>query len=409
MANTYKFHGDHVGSLLRPPELLAARRRADAGIIGPAELREAENKAIAAAVKMQKEAGLEIFTDGEFRRRDFRSAIVGAFDGITAQPTEMPWQGPDGVVRLPGVQYFVTSRLVRRQRITEGDVAFLRTLTKGFLKVTLIAPGFVAEHFWKDGVTDRFYESREELGAELAAWTRAEIEALFAEDVSCVQLDNPGYCDFLNSHIWSKDRRGGKDGAFERMLAADAAAADGVERPDGASIGMHICRGNHSSRWLAAGSYEPIAERLFGSLPVDRFQLEFDDERAGGFEPLRYVPAGKVVALGLVSTKTPQLEDIDEVVARLDEAAKIIDIDDLAISTQCGFASVAEGANELTADDQFRKLRVVADAALCGWGPQGLPPAAPNARRSPRETCAGAGPGQQGRSGSCRRSTRTSR
>ena len=233
-----------------------------------------------------------------------------------------------------------------------------------------IAPGFVAENCWRDGVTDRVYESRSELGAELAARMRSEIEALFAQGVTYVQLDNPGYSRFLHSHAWSANAGQQKE-AFERMLAADTAAVDGVPRPAGASIGLHVCRGNHSSRWLAEGSYAPIAERLFGSLPVDRFLLEFDDERSGGFEPLRYVPEGKVVVLGLVSTKTPHLEDLDELVARIDEAAALIDLDDLAVSPQCGFASVALGGNSLTTQDQFRKLELVADAANAAWGLQG--------------------------------------
>jgi 5-methyltetrahydropteroyltriglutamate--homocysteine methyltransferase len=370
MSVTYKFRADHVGSLLRPPALMEARQTAEAGRLAQEELREAENDAIAAAVKMQKEAGLDIFTDGEFRRHDFRSGIVDAFDGFTAQEGQMPWHGPDGTVMLPGVQYIVTGRLQRRRRITEGEVEFLRSLTPRSLKMTLIAPGFIAEHCWRDGITDQVYESREELGAEIAVWMRAEVEALFAEGVMYVQFDNPAYSEFLTSHVWSGNGRG-KDESFARMLAVDTAAIAGVERPEGASIGLHVCRGNNSSLWLAEGGYDRIAERLFGSLPVDRFLLEFDDDRAGGFEPLRYVPPGKVVVLGLVSTKTPQLEDVDEVVARIDEAAQYVDIDNLAVSPQCGFASVAEGANKLTPRDQFRKLRVVADAAIAAWGLEG--------------------------------------
>ncbi len=373
MAEAYKFRADHVGSLLRPPALLEARRRAEAGIIGPDALSAAEDDAISAAVKMQTRAGLEIFTDGEFRRRDFRSGIVDAFEGFTAEEAGMPWRGPDGTVTLPGVQYIVTERLNQRRRTAEDEAGFLRTLTRGYLKVTLIAPGFVAEHCWRDGVTDRVYDCREELGAELAAWTRSQIEALFDQGVIYVQLDNPGYSRFLHSHVWAgagsqKGQESQENEAFERMLAVDTAAVAGVRRPAGASIGMHVCRGNNSSRWLAEGSYAPIAERLFGSLPVDRFLLEFDDERAGGFEPLRYVPRGKVVVLGLVSTKTPRLEDLDELVARIDEAAALLDLDDLAVSPQCGFASVALGGNSLTQPDQFRKLQLVADAANAAWG-----------------------------------------
>jgi 5-methyltetrahydropteroyltriglutamate--homocysteine methyltransferase len=371
MPVTYKFRADHVGSLLRPAALLEARQQAEAGLLGPEELREAENEAIAAAVKMQKEAGLDIFTDGEYRRHDFRSGIVDAFDGFTAKEGQMPWHGPDGTVMLPGVQYIVTGRLQPRRRITEGEVEFLRTVTRRNLKMTLIAPGFVAEHCWRDGVTDQVYESREELGAEIAAWTRAEVAALFAEGVMYVQLDNPAYSEFLTSHVWSGNGGGDKDESFSRMLAVDTAAIAGVERPEGASIGMHVCRGNNSSLWLAEGGYDPIAERLFGLLPVDRFLLEFDDDRAGGFAPLRYLPQGKVVVLGLVSTKTPQLEDVDEVVARIDEAARYVDIDNLAVSPQCGFASVAKGGNKLSQQDQFRKLRVVADSAIAAWGLEG--------------------------------------
>lgn len=365
MADTFKFHGDHVGSLLRPPALLEARRRVEAGMIEPEELREVENEAIAGAVKMQKDAGLTIFTDGEFRRQDFRSGIVDAFDGFTTKEVEMPWQSPTGTVTLLSTQYIVSDRLKQRRRITQGEVEFMRTLTRGHLKFTLIAPGFVAERCWQDGVTDQVYESKEELGAELAAATKAEIEALFAEGVMYVQIDNPGYAAFLESHV----RRGnGHGAAFERMAAIDAAAVEGIERPTGASIGMHICRGNNSSLWLAEGGYEPIAERLFGSVPVDRFLLEFDDERAGGFDPLRYMPEDKVAVLGVISTKTAELEDVEALVKRIDEAAKIIDIDNLAVSPQCGFASVALGGNKLTAEQEAKKLWLVAETAFATWG-----------------------------------------
>ena len=370
MADTFRFHADHVGSLLRPQALLEARRRVEAGMIEPEELREVENEAIAAAVQLQKRAGLTVFTDGEFRRPDFRGGLVEAVDGISATIVEMPWHGPNGVEKLPSVQYTATERLEQRRRITEGDVEFMRTLTRGHLKVTLIAPGFAAERFWKDGVTDKAYASREEFGAELAEITRREIEALFAEGVVYVQLDNPGYAAFLDEHTRSGSGSGYSASAesFERIFNVDAAAVAGVKRPDGACIAMHVCRGNNSSLWLAEGGYEPIAERLFGELPVDRFLLEFDDARSGGFEPLRFVPAGRQVVLGLISSKNPELEDLEELLGRIDEAAKLVEIDDLAVSPQCGFASVAGGGNRLTADDEFKKLRLVADTAVAAWG-----------------------------------------
>ncbi len=354
MAYSYKFHGDHVGGLLRPPALLDAQRQAAAGTIGSAELRHAQNEAIAAAVKTQKEAGLDLFTDGEFRRRDFWSCVVDAFDGFT-----------------PGQTPAVTGRLRQLRRMTEGDAAFLRTVTRGHLKVTLVAPGFVAERCWRDGVTDLAYRSREELGAQLAAWTRAEIEALFAEGVMYVQLDNPGYTGFLNSGAHAAGNGRERAGAFERMLAADTAAVAGVKRPDGASVGIHLCGGDDPGRWLTDGGGDAaVAERLLGSLPVDRFLVEYDDWRAGSFAPLRYVPQGKVVVLGMVGPQTQQ-DDVDELVARIDEAAALIDIDDLAVSPRCGFAAPSMGGPRLTEREQFKKLRIVADAAIIGWGPEG--------------------------------------
>ena len=368
MANSSKFRADHVGSLLRPQSLLEARRRLEAGMIEADELREVEDEMIAAAVKMQKDAGIDIITDGEFRRRDFRTGFVEAVEGISMRTIEMPWHTSGGVATLPSKQFVITGRLEQRRRLAEGEVSYLQSLTTAPIKVTLIAPGFLVERFWQDGATDEFYESREELAAEVAAITRAEIEALIAEGVRYVQLDNPGYSAYLGSH--ARERGNGADthAAFERMLKTDIAAVEGVERPRGVSIGVHVCRGNQSSMWLGEGDYEPIAEQLFQSLPVDRLLLEYDDERAGGFEPLRFVPRGRMVVLGLVSSKKPELESLEELQGRIDEAAKFIDIDNLALSPQCGFASVAEGGNRLTAADQFNKLQLVSDSALATWG-----------------------------------------
>lgn len=324
MAYSYKFHADHVGTLLRSPGL-------------------EDDEAITAAIRMQREAGLDLFTDGGFRRRDFWSVYTDAFSGFTQQAGE----------------YVVSAPVEQHRRMTEGEAEFLRSATKGHLKVTLPAPGYVAERCWRPGA----YASPAELGLELAGSVRSEIEALFAAGVIYVQLDNPGYTEFLNS--------GATDEAFERMLAADTAAVAGVAHPDGASIGLHICRGSSSSDWLGPGGESLIASRLLGSLPVDRFLLEYDDWRTGSLAPLRYVPEGKVVVLGMVGAHNPELEDIDEIVARVDEAGDIVDIDNISVSPDCGFASGHRGGRTLTLDEQFRKLRVVADIAMVGWGPEG--------------------------------------
>ena len=184
----------------------------------------------------------------------------------------------------------------------------------------------------------------------VAAITRAEIEALIAEGVRYLQLDNPGYGRFVGSH------------------GGHGSAVAGVTRPAGVTIGLHVCRGNQASMWMGEGDYDPIAERLFSSVAVDRFLLEYDDERAGGFGPLRYVPAGRTVVLGLVTSKSPVLEPGDELRRRVDSAAELVGLDHLALSPQCGFASVAEGGNLLTEDEQFAKLRLVAQTARAIWG-----------------------------------------
>ena len=354
------FRADHVGSLLRPPALLKARRRLQDGSIGADELRAVEDEAIAAAVKGQQDAGVDVVTDGEFRRRDFRTGFVEAVDGLQMRSWDMPWHTSEGVTKVRSHTWVVTGRLRQRERLAAGEAAYVRGLTSAPVKVTLIAPGFLADRFWQDGVTDQVYSSREELAAEVAAITRAEIEALIAEGVRYVQLDNPGYGRFVGGHASAS--------GFELMVDTDAAAVAGVTRPAGVTIGLHVCRGNQASMWMSEGAYDPIAERLFSTVLVDRFLLEYDDERAGGFGPLRYVPSGRTVVLGLVTSKSPVLEPVDELRRRVDAAALLVDLDHLALSPQCGFASVAEGGNIMTEDEQFAKLRLVADTARAIWG-----------------------------------------
>jgi len=357
------FRADHVGSLLRPPALLEARRRREDGSISAEDLRAVEDQAIAAAVKGQQDAGLDVITDGEFRRRDFRTGFVEAVDGLQMRSWDMPWHTSEGVTKLLSHTWVVTGRLRQRDRLAAGEAAYVRSLTSVPVKVTLIAPGFLADRFWQDGVTDQVYASREELAAQVAAITRAEIEALIAEGVRYVQLDNPGYGRFVGGH----GGHGSADG-FGLMVDTDAAAVAGVARPAGVTIGLHVCRGNQASMWMGEGDYDPIAERLFSTVPADRFLLEYDDGRAGGFGPLRYVPAGRTVVLGLVTSKSPVLEPGDELRRRVDSAAGLVALDHLALSPQCGFASVAEGGNLLTEDEQFAKLRLVAETARAIWG-----------------------------------------
>jgi 5-methyltetrahydropteroyltriglutamate--homocysteine methyltransferase len=360
-ASTGKFRADHIGSLLRPGVLLDARRGHDAGAVTDAGLRETEDQAITIAVRGQEASGIGVVTDGEFRRRDFRSGFAQAVDGIEMGAWDMPWHSAAGTTRLRSISFTASGRLRQRERLAGGETDFVSSLTNAPVKATLIAPGFLADRFWKDGVTDACYSSREEFAAEVAAITRAEIEALIADGVQYIQLDNPGYGAYLGSHA-GQDPEG-----FERVLSADIAAVAGVSRPDGVVIGLHVCRGNQSSKWMGEGDYEPVAEELFGRLPVDRLLLEYDDERAGGFAPLRFVPSGAVAVLGLVSSKTGALEPADALRARIDEAAKYAEYEDLALSPQCGFASIAEGGNLVTEAEQYAKLALVADVARAVW------------------------------------------
>jgi 5-methyltetrahydropteroyltriglutamate--homocysteine methyltransferase len=364
------FRADHVGSLLRPESLLSARRHHEAGTVSDDDLRAVEDGAIAAAVKAQQESGIDVVTDGEFRRRDFRTGFVEAVDGLEMRSWDMPWHTSEGVTKLRSHTWVVTRRLRQRGRLAAGEAAYVRGLTDAPVKVTLIAPGFMADRFWADGITDQAYGSREELAAEMAAITRAEIEALIAEGVQYVQLDNPGYGRFVGGNPLRPPAVGGHgdEADFERMVNTDAASVAGVERPEGVVIGLHVCRGNQSSMWMSEGDYQPIAERLFGTVAVDRFLLEYDDERAGGFGPLRFVPPGRTVVLGLVTSKSPVPESADELRRRIDEAARLVDPGHLALSPQCGFASIAAGGNLLTSDEQFAKLRLVADTARAVWG-----------------------------------------
>jgi 5-methyltetrahydropteroyltriglutamate--homocysteine methyltransferase len=367
MSQPVPFRADQVGSLLRPAALLEARKRHAAGEISDERLRALEDEAITTAVRRQGDSGIDVVTDGEFRRQDFRSGFVAAVDGFTMETWDMPWRSGEATTKIPSHTWIASTRLAQRSRLAAVESSFVRGLTAAPVKVTLIAPGFLVDRFWKDGVTDTFYSSREEFAAEVSAITRSEVEALLTEGVRYVQLDNPGYGRFLSEHSRGESPHGTAE-AFERVLAADIAAVAGVSRPDGAVIGFHVCRGNQSSMWMGSGGYDPIAERLFAELPVDRFLLEFDDERSGGFAPLRFVPPSKAVVLGLVSSKTGSLESADSLRRRVDEAASIVSGDRLAISPQCGFASIAEGGNLLTEDEQYAKLRLVADVARAAWG-----------------------------------------
>jgi len=357
-----EFRAEHVGSLLRPPELLRARGRMPA-----LELRLLEDLVIQDAIRKQRDIGLDILTDGEIRRASWLTDMADAVDGFVAQKVMMDWKGPGGGLEASTANA-VGAKLHKVRKLTGHELPFLRSLIPGEFKVTLPSPSNFMLASYKPGLTDQFYPTHADLLKDLVEIVRDEVQWLVAQGVVYIQFDAPYYSHYLNPEHRARMRQEGRDPDRELAegIAADNAVLEGIPR-DRVTVALHVCRGNSRSRWYSDGGYGTIAERLFGAMEVDRFLLEYDDERSGDFEPLRQVPRGKTVVLGLITTKEPKLESPDELRRRIDEAARYIPIENLAISPQCGFASVAAG-NLISMDDQWRKLELVADTARKVWG-----------------------------------------
>ncbi len=365
MATPYR--ADHVGSLLRPPELLEARAAHAEGRLSLDQLRAVEDRAILAALELQRQVGIDVFTDGEFRRGSWLTDMAEAVEGFVANHVILEWHGPGGGPEASTARV-VGEKLRPTRHLTEYELPFLKAHAPGPIKVTLPCASNFLIAGYKPGVTDRVYPSRSALGHELAQIVRNEIAWLISEGVPYIQLDAPYYSHYVDQRRRAEMRAAGMDPdqALEEAIAVDNASLADLPRGN-TLLACHICRGNSRSRWYAEGGYEPLAERLFGTLQVDRFILEYDSDRAGGFEPLRFVPRGKTVVLGLITTKEPRLESQDELRRRIDEAARYVPLEHLALSPQCGFASVAAG-NLLSPDDQRRKLELVVDTARKVWG-----------------------------------------
>lgn len=339
-------------------------------ISGREQLAEAEDKAILKALERQQQIGLAVFNDGEFRRSSFQNDLAESVEGYVTsdQPSVVRiWQGPGGEPKEQGVTLVVGGELKPWRRLTGEQTAFLKAHAPGPFKMTVPSPNQFPAISYQQGVTDRFYPTRSALLWAIVEIIKAEISALAEEGVPYVQMDAPRYSYYVDPK-WREHLRGmGIDPnvAFEEAIAADNACLEGAKR-EGVTTAFHICRGNNQSKWYAEGGYEPIAERLFTTLNVDRFLLEYDTARTGTFEPLRFVPEDKMVVLGLVSSKTPELESQDELRRRIDEAAHYVSLERLALSPQCGFAST-EAGNLLTEDEQWRKLELVVDTAHKVW------------------------------------------
>ena len=365
MAGPYR--ADHVGSFLRPEELLEARRNGK----DPRQLHELEDRHIARVLAKQKELGFEIFTDGELRRRNFMSDFTDAVHGFDlGDSLDRTWEAREAksaaTLRVAGI---VTTKLKQARPLTGHELPYLKAHSPGAIKMTLpSATQFPAISF-KRGVTDKVYETHSALLRDIVGIMKADLAKLAGEGVKYIQIDAPRYSYFMDEkwRQWIRNEmKIEPDALLEESIRADNDCFRAARRP-GVTLAIHLCRGNNRSHWYAEGAYDAIAEKLFGSMDVDRFLLEYDDERSGTFEPLRFVPKGKTVVLGLISSKRPHLEKRDVLAKRIEEASRFVPLENLAISPQCGFASTMEG-NLLTEDDQWAKLGLVVETAHRVWG-----------------------------------------
>ena len=365
------FRADHVGSLLRPPRIHQARTALREGRMDQEELRAIEDQAILEALERQRSAGLEVFSDGEFRRTGFQNDLIESVEGFVDTDTPAVvrvWQGPGGEPSEQGTRQVVGGKLTKFRSLTGHQREFLQAHAPGPVKMTLPSPSQFPAISFQPGLSDRFYPTRSELLWEIAGIIKSEIAELVEAGVDYIQMDAPRYSYYVDPR-WRQhlqDLGEDPDRMFEEAVEADQFCLEGAQRA-GTTIAMHICRGNNQSKWYAEGGYEGIAERLFNTLPVDRFLLEYDTERAGTFEPLRFMPPDKMVVLGLVSSKDSALEAPDYILERIEEASGYVDLENLALSPQCGFASTAAG-NLLTEEQQWRKLELVADVSRKVWG-----------------------------------------
>jgi methionine synthase II (cobalamin-independent) len=377
-----KIRNDVVGSLLRPAALKDARRRFDAGQISLQELRTVEDQAIGVAVKLQEDLGLSVVTDGEYRRLNFQDSFGESVAGYDAGTPSLDfyeqrvagssplrrWEIPDhGEQKGTAVAQRrpVAAKIRLARNVPAEEFRFLRTAARLPGKVALIGPDRISQRFdWQNSKS--FYSGLDEFVDDVVQVERQIIGGLVGEGCGYVQIDAPGYTAYVDTPSLDAMRARGEDPKenFARSLKADNALIEGF---DEVVFGIHLCRGNQRSMWHREGSYDDIAERLLNELKHDRFLFEYDTPRAGGFEPLRFLPKGKIIVLGLVSTKVAQLESVDELKRRVDAAAQYVPLEQIAISPQCGFSSDVVG-NLISEDDQKRKLGVVVEAARQIWG-----------------------------------------
>ena len=378
--NLASIRTDVVGSLLRPNHLKQAYAEREQKKINDADLRRIEDEAIREAVRLQEEVGLDVITDGEYRRLNFQDSFAASVSGFEARAVNLsfmeslslegkplqrwdPYHVADGAAILQRRPVSQKLRLVRNLPLEE--YSFVSGVARQPAKVTLVGPDRIVQRFDYQN-SKSVYWSTEDFVADVVRIEREMIRSLIDAGCRYVQIDAPSYTAYVDGPSLDEMRERGED-PMKNLMRSIQADNEVLRLFDDVTFGIHLCRGNQRSMWHREGSYDAIAEALFGGLQHDRFLLEYDSPRAGTFEPLRFVPKGKVVVLGLVSTKVPGLETVDDLKSRIDRASKYLPLEQLAISPQCGFASDVVG-NLISEDDQKRKLEVVVETARQMWG-----------------------------------------
>jgi len=365
-------HADTVGSMLRPPELLDARKRYAADELSNAEFKRAEDRAVDWAIGLQERAGMPVVTDGEMRRESFQSQLVESVEGFAGHSLDAwlwgDWHGDEAVgdkkTERPN-ELGVVGKLRRKRHLSVEEFVYARGRTNRTIKVTLPSPSMYA-NLWSPELSREAYPTLDDFLEDVAEILREEVAELVRLGAEYIQLDAPHYPLLLDPKTREFYEARGWD--FEKWMSRGVELDNHVigDHP-GVTFAFHLCRGNQGSRWLVSGSYEPLARRVFGSVNAQRLMLEYDDERSGGFEPLAHVPEDKVAVLGLVTTKSGRRETVEELEARVREASAFVPLDRLALSPQCGFATSVVG-NALSVEDEEYKLRTIVQTAERVWG-----------------------------------------
>jgi 5-methyltetrahydropteroyltriglutamate--homocysteine methyltransferase len=365
------FRADHVGSLLRPPELIEAWKRFQGKQIDEAELKRIEHEAVRGVVKLQEDLGLQLATDGEYQRsswhRDFLQQIGNV--KMVENNLKLRFHTHEGDTEMTPPGFRIEGKVFRPKPIFVDHFKFLKSVCKPTTtaKITIPSPSNLHFRGGRQMVSEQAYPEMSEFFDDLAQVYREEIAGLAEEGCRYVQLDEVNFAYLCDPSLREQVKAIGEDPATLPQTYAKLLNSVIKGKPKDMVVAMHLCRGNSRSAWIAEGGYEPVAEVLFNEVNVDGYFLEYDSPRAGDFAPLRFVPKGKTIVLGLVTTKTPQLEKKEDLIRKIEEAAKYCPLDQLALSPQCGFASVLEG-NKVTVADEIAKLKLILDVSREVWG-----------------------------------------